>query len=129
SPMSITVLFALGVAIAQAPNGQALFESKCSTCHTAAGDARTPSATALRQRTPQAILDALTTGPMREQGSELSDAEKRAVAAFLGAAAGAGSAPMTGRCTATPPFDPSAGPRWTGWSGDVTNTRFQPAKD
>src|SRR5438132_10935877 len=111
--MLLTILFAL----AQAPNGQALFENKCSTCHTAAGDARTPSMAALRQRPPQTIVDALTTGPMREQGSELRDAEKGAIAEYLAgrpigaaappAGAAASSAPMTGRCTSPPPFDPS----------------------
>ncbi len=35
--------------------------------------------------------------------------------------------PTTGKCAATPAFDPGAGPRWTGWGPDLSNTRFQPA--
>ena len=77
----LTLVFAL--ALAQAPNGQALFENTCATCHTAAGDARTPSLAALKQRPPEAIVDALTTGVMREQGADLRDAERRAIAEFL----------------------------------------------
>jgi polyvinyl alcohol dehydrogenase (cytochrome) len=123
-----TLVFA--IALAQAPNGQALFESNCSMCHTAAGDARTPSAATLRQRTPEAILQALTTGPMREQGADLSDAQRRAIAQYLGAASSA-AAPAAGAsagaCAAAPAFDPEKGPRWTAWGPDLTNRRFQPA--
>src|SRR5262249_2195229 len=46
-----------------------------------------------------------------------------------GRAPGATTAGASGRCAAAPPFDPTRGPHWTGWSGDVTNTRFQPAAD
>jgi polyvinyl alcohol dehydrogenase (cytochrome) len=111
-----TLVFA--IALAQAANGQALFESNCSMCHTAAGDARTPSAATLRQRTPEAILQALTTGPMREQGADLSDAQRRAIAQYLGAASSA-AAPAAGAsaaaCAVAPAFDPEKGPRWTAW--------------
>jgi polyvinyl alcohol dehydrogenase (cytochrome) len=137
------------------PGGAALFESHCSACH-AGTDPRVPTLAALRQRTPEVILDALTTGVMREQGSELTETERRAVAAYLGAPS-AGSAvargfqpsegvrnaaqgasptgwdvargfePSVGRCPSTSPFDLTRGLQWTGWSGDVTNTRFQPA--
>jgi len=34
---------------------------------------------------------------------------------------------VIGRCASTPSFDTSQGPRWAGWSPDITNTRFQPA--
>src|SRR5262245_36131078 len=109
----LLILFALG--LAQAPaNGQAIFEHTCATCHTAAGDSRTPSAASLRQRTPEAIIQALTSGPMREQGADLTDAERRAVAAYLGSAAAGGANPPSsaGRCTAVPPFDPSKTSNW-----------------
>ena len=115
------------IALAQAPNGQALFENTCATCHTASGDARTPSLAALKQRPPEAIVDALTTGVMREQGADLKDPERRAIAEFLaGRAIGAPVAGTAGKCASPPVFDPTKGPKWTGWSGDITNTRFQP---
>src|SRR5262245_49364207 len=98
----------LALALAQAPNGAALFTDKCAQCHTS-GDARTPTVAALRQRTPDQILQSLTTGPMREQGAELSDAERRAVAQYLGTAtppaataAPAAAAPLAGKCTTSP---------------------------
>jgi polyvinyl alcohol dehydrogenase (cytochrome) len=123
----LTLVFAL--ALAQAPNGQALFENTCATCHTAAGDARTPALAALKQRPPEAIVDALTTGVMREQGADLRDAERRAIAEFLAGRPVGSAAPSAGRCASPPAFDPTKGPKWSGWSGDVTNTRFQPAAD
>src|SRR5262245_18029973 len=80
---------------------------------------------------------------MREVGSDLTDAQRRAIAEFLttGDAArrpqpSAGAAPRgsdppasanVGRCTTVPPFDPTTGPRWTTWSPDLANTRFQTA--
>jgi polyvinyl alcohol dehydrogenase (cytochrome) len=128
--MSLTIVLALALGQAPATAGAAVFDNKCATCHTAT-EGRTPSVASLRQRTPEAILQALLTGPMRQQGSELSDGDRRAVAEFLGGRAlnASASSLSTGICTTTPPFDPSSGPRWTGWSGDITNTRFQPAAD
>jgi len=132
--MTLPILFAL--ALAQAPNGQALFDNNCTSCHNATPEGRTPSDASLRQRTPEAILEALTTGPMREQGAALRDAERRAIAEYLagrpvGAAAAAPTTTTaaTGRCTSAQTFDASTGPRWTGWSPDLTNKRFQPAAD
>ena len=98
--MSPTILI-FALALAQAPNGQTLFDNNCATCHTAAGDARTPSLGALRQRTPEAIVDALATGAMREQGADLGDGERRAIAEFLAGRAVGSSVPATaGRCSA-----------------------------
>ena len=101
----LTVLFAF--ALAQAPNGQALFENTCATCHTAAGDARTPAMAALRQRSPEDIVTALTTGAMREQGADLQAAERRAIAEFLagrpiGSAAGGAGHTLRGRASRSP---------------------------
>jgi mono/diheme cytochrome c family protein len=89
------------------PNGRALFEKHCNTCH-ASGDERTPTVDQLRARTPEAIVTALTSGAMQVQGGELNPAAKRAVAEYLaGRIAGVAQTPDKGRCTAAPPFDPS----------------------
>ena len=114
-----------GPADAQPPDGARVFNDSCATCHTS-NDPRTPSVAALRQRTVDEILAALTTGKMSDQGADLTNAERRAVAQYLGVAATA-AAPTAGKCAAIAPFDPASGPRWTGWSGDLGNTRFQPA--
>ena len=121
------------VSYAQGAEGAKVYQDHCATCHSS-GDPRTPTLEALRQRSADEIVAALTSGKMREQGSELTDAERRAVARYLGVAAGAGaaaavpaaSAATTGRCSAPPRFDPTGGPSWTGWSPDLANTRYQP---
>jgi polyvinyl alcohol dehydrogenase (cytochrome) len=118
-----------------APNGAALYEANCAQCHTGATDPRIPTVAQLRQRSPQAIVDALTTGQMRAQGESLSPAERQAIAQFLGAASQTAESaspvvPAGGvevQCSAPLSLDLAADGRWNGWGVDVTNTRFQPA--
>jgi polyvinyl alcohol dehydrogenase (cytochrome) len=111
--------------------GAALFEQHCASCHLTSptSDDRVPSATVLRQRSPQAIVDALTVGVMRQQGGGLAEAERRAIADFLGSAAAsaAASAGSGGQCTAAPRFAPGVGAQWPAWSPTADNTRLQPA--
>jgi hypothetical protein len=109
--------------------GAALFARSCSRCHDGS-DPRAPGAEALGRRSPQAIVEALTSGAMRYQGLSLTGAERRAIAEFLtgramrGTVAGATS----NRCARPPPLrDPSAGPGWNGWSASLDNSHFQPA--
>jgi polyvinyl alcohol dehydrogenase (cytochrome) len=115
---------------ADAPRDPAsLFASDCATCHHA-DDPRAPSAEVLRGRSPQAIVDALTSGSMRYQGLSLSGAERRAIAEFLtgkklrGSVTGA----VMGRCAGARPLgDPATGPLWNGWGPTPLNTHFQTA--
>ena len=137
--------FALAIVLAQTPSGSAVFDNHCASCH-AGTDPRVPAVAALRQRTPQAIVDALAAGVMWQQGAELTDAERRAVAEFLGArgpaqarpgASSGARAPDNGarafqasdanRCASPAPMNLAKGPRWNGWGADLANTRFQPA--
>ena len=72
---------------AAAQDGAAVFQANCATCHAAADaaqQARNPSIDTLRRLTPEAILNALLNGKMRIQAVALSDAQRRAVAEFLG---------------------------------------------
>ncbi len=112
----------------QGPDGAKVFDDRCAMCH-ARDDPRTPSVAALRQKSADEILNALTSGKMREQGADLSDAERRAVASYLGLRTTdrgtADASSMPGRCAAAPAFDPASGSSWTGWSPDTANTRFQ----
>src|SRR6185369_6404581 len=81
--VSCVLAWTVQTAIAQEPDGRALFTSKCATCHTATNpDAanRAPTPEALRARSPESIIDALTGGAMRYQGLSLSGAERRAIA-------------------------------------------------
>ena len=119
-------------ASAQAPDGAAVYQTACASCHAQpAPDSRAPSREILAQLAPESVLTALTSGQMFRQGSALSDAERRAVSAFIaGRPVGTPAPPSTvGRCTAAPPAistaDLSNG--WNGWGAGVANTRFQSA--
>jgi polyvinyl alcohol dehydrogenase (cytochrome) len=113
---------------------QKIFITNCMTCHEIGNSSvRAPSRETLMKLTPEAVYAALTTGPMTVQAGNLSDEEKRGIAAFLGGrplgSAESGDAKfMTNRCASNPPFGDSTLPGWNGWGNDVTNTRFQPAQ-
>src|SRR5688500_2328245 len=64
-----------------AASGQAVYDRVCAACH--AGGSGAPTRDILRELTPEAIHNALVNGKMRDQGSTLSDAERRAVAEFI----------------------------------------------
>jgi polyvinyl alcohol dehydrogenase (cytochrome) len=121
---------------AQAPDGAALFARECSSCHNGAAESRAPHPDLLRQRSPEAILSALTAGGMRPQGGRLSGVERRAVAEYLGGRALGGdvTGATVGRCSTRQVASgsglqaPGSGTGlWGGWSPDPNNTRFQPA--
>src|SRR6266849_2094416 len=118
-----------GMALAQTspPDGAAVFQRSCATCHNGAADSRAPRVETLRENTPESIIDALVSGAMRLQGSRLGGAERRAVAEYLSGrkinvdVAGASA----GRCPTQTKFDLRSSPAWNGWGGELTNTRFQ----
>lgn len=119
-------------AAAQTPDGAAVYERACASCHANPGaDSRAPRRETLALSAPEAILTTLTSGNMFRQGSELTDAEKRAVAGFLAGRPVGTAAPAStvGRCTASPAALTAAAVNagWNGWGGTVANTRFQPA--
>jgi polyvinyl alcohol dehydrogenase (cytochrome) len=114
--------------------GQGFFFENCSSCHKNANESpQAPSQQSLMQMTPEAVLSALTSGPMSVQAKNLTDAQKRLIAIYLGGrplgSAEAGNAKvMTNRCASNPALsDPSSGAAWNGWGVDITNTRFQGA--
>src|SRR5689334_8677639 len=96
--LSAVTLLASGTASAQAPDGAAIFAKNCTSCHSGATDTRAPAPDILRQRSPEAILSALTAGSMRPQGGVLSGAERRAVAEYLSGKSLGGD--VTGAATA-----------------------------
>src|SRR5271154_3138202 len=67
------------------PNGEALFDAQCATCHQSAspGDGRAPTPAALAQKSREEIVRALESGTMTIYGNRMSAVERRAVAAFL----------------------------------------------
>src|SRR5262245_5156333 len=113
SGMSILLLALARPALAQTPDGAEIYQRECASCHAQpAADSRAPSRETLRQFIPEAIIGALTNGPMRIQGEKLSEADRRAVAGFLAdrSTPSAVTTITTGRCTSSPPMsDPAKG--------------------
>jgi polyvinyl alcohol dehydrogenase (cytochrome) len=117
--------------LAQTPDGAVVFNRECATCHTGAPDTRAPAPDVLRRRSPEAILSALTAGGMRPQGGRLTGAQRRAVAEYLSGRPLGGdvTGAAFGRCSSVPEFVvPADQARWSGWSPETTNTRFQTAE-
>jgi polyvinyl alcohol dehydrogenase (cytochrome) len=84
--------------------------------------------------TPEAVYQALSSGAMRQQSANLTEAGKRSVAEYLTGrkvdiARIADAAQMKNRCAGNSSLtDFSSAPSWNGWGVDTSNTRFQPAK-
>src|SRR5580658_7146045 len=104
------------VQFAGTESGFATFQTKCMSCHgnpTMAG--RVPDPATIRQLPPEKIYEALTTGPMKTQGSSLSDDQKKMLAVFMsgrtfGSAQQGDAKGMPNHCEVNPPMsDPSAG--------------------
>lgn len=135
--VAIGLLLIVGrFAAAQGARGIAVFEEHCAQCHVAAArDSRAPQRDALRERTPESILDAMTSGAMVEQARSLTVEQRRQVAEYLagrplGAAASGDASAMPNRCptpaSTAPLADPAKLPMWNGWGVDLGNSRFQP---
>ncbi|MCY4075736.1 MAG: PQQ-binding-like beta-propeller repeat protein, partial [Acidobacteria bacterium] len=133
--MLLVVPAAVSPAAAQAHDGRTLFETHCASCHGAAAIPRVLAIDNMRALPPEGIVGALTDGAMREQGAELSPAERRAIAEFItgrGLGTAVGATPGGGACGSAAAADwpgPGGGPQWNGWGAGVTNARFQPASD
>src|SRR5437762_4323667 len=127
--MSITArlllisLITARIAAAQAPD--ALFQSRCASCHAAGNAVGAPLPETLRQMSWQAILGALETGKMKPVGDNLSATEREAIAKSLGTT-DSNPMPPSAKCSAAPQRASGTG-NWNGWA-DPANTRFQPAR-
>lgn len=122
-------------AAAQDAGGITLFGKHCAQCHEAPGS-RAPKRDALRERTPESILDAITSGAMVAQARALTVEQRRQVAEYiagrpLGAQASVDVPALPNRCAAQLDdaqfSNPLKGPMWNGWGVDLGNSRFQPA--
>jgi len=119
---------------AQVLQGLVLYEQNCASCHSRPSpDSRAPSREALSQRTPEAVLEAITSGAMAVNASSLSAAQKRILVEHLtgrplGALASGEAASMKNACSPKPLGDLSTSAMWSGWAPDgTTNGRFQSA--
>ena len=113
-------------------DGEAIYRSQCAPCHDAP-TTRAPDRTGLGLRSRDAILASMVSGTMSVVVKNLSAAEKRTVADYLGRPADPGvpsGAVGAGLCSSTlSPPNLLAGPQWIGWGRDLANTRFQVQKD
>ena len=111
------------------------FQTKCMKCHGNPAVERAPLPSAIREMTPEHIYEALTTGVMKPQAQGMSDAEIRTLALFMsgrpmGSIQLGDAKNMPNHCPANPPMtNPAAGPSWNGWGVDMSNSRFQNAKN
>jgi polyvinyl alcohol dehydrogenase (cytochrome) len=116
-------------ASAQAPDPEALYQTNCSSCHDNP-QGRTPPREALKERTAEAILAAMTTGSMSVQAVNIAAADKRRLAELLAGKpfTAVASEEVAGRCAAkaAPIGDLRAKPYWNGWGVDGSNGRYQP---
>ena len=114
---------------ASTPAGEQVFKQNCAVCHRAGSGTRAPLPGALRQLKRASILRALESGVMKAQGSQLTEAERRAVADFLGQPDTGPSKPGMGACANPAPLSGNAA-SWNGWgvSPANTNRRHQPAR-
>jgi polyvinyl alcohol dehydrogenase (cytochrome) len=129
--LTLALMFPVPRASAQAaPDGAALFEQHCATCHvaTASATSRAPNRAVLAEKTQQEILQTLESGAMVIYGNQMNEAERRAVAAFLSSKVGA-DVSRANLCASPKPItaaglvDPH---NWNGWGVDVVNSRYQP---
>jgi cytochrome c5 len=71
-----------GPVSAQSPDGAALYTATCAMCHDT-GAYRAPSRDIIKTLSPEAVVGAMNIGPMKDAASDLSRAERRALAEFL----------------------------------------------
>ncbi len=130
SPLLTVCCLAHFCSAVAAADGKALYQKHCAGCHEAPAP-RVPDRNTLQQLSPQAIVDALTTGNMRVQGSKLTPGERQLVAEFLTGKtlkAEAQSGIPTGLCQSPQTFSIVPGDaQWNGWGAGLANRRFQSA--
>ena len=124
----LIALSALSVSFAAAPDGAALYKSRCGICHDGKPQLHMPSHEDLASKTPEAVVKAMFEGIMVPQAAGLSEEEGRAIAKFITAKEFSTStaATMTGQCTAAPKPLAISSTDWNGWGQELGNSRYQP---
>jgi polyvinyl alcohol dehydrogenase (cytochrome) len=130
--MLIFALLSAALLPAQGQTGEALYQKSCAQCHEA-GVGRAPQRQAFRDLTPERVLAVMETGEMITMAVNVPAEGRRSIAEFLtgkqfGHALSTTPSPQA-MCPAetNAKFDPAAGPSWSGWGGNTSNTRFQTA--
>jgi polyvinyl alcohol dehydrogenase (cytochrome) len=129
SPNRLLITAALSAlsAFAAAPDGPALYKSRCAACHDGAPQPRMPARDEIGKRRPEEIVKAMFTGAMQVQSAGITPEEGRAIARYLTGKefVAKSEAPLSGMCPGeAKPFRLDAA-GWNGWSADTANTRYQ----
>lgn len=131
--MLSVVLILTGLALAQQPDGAALYTRHCARCHETDRTGWAKPRAELAKLGPEAVLGQLHLGFMAFTAT-ITDADKRALATYVsGKPAPQFHMPEApkpeGFCTAgsAANTDLLTGPSWNGWGVDNENSRFQPA--
>ena len=108
----------------------ALFADACATCHTAAGEDRTPGVMMLRELSPRAIVASLEDGVMQAEGADLTPEQRIRLAEYLTGRQYARemlpeSAFCANRGLPEPDLDAVSS---MGWGGNLQATGFQTAE-
>ncbi len=116
------------IAPAQTPDGAAVYQRVCATCHEQSNIDRIPQRAVIARMSPENLLAALTGGVTQAQAASLSVAERRAVAQFLTGKAFGGEVSSANFCKQSPGDmnGPLSGSVWNGWGVDSNNSRYQP---
>jgi polyvinyl alcohol dehydrogenase (cytochrome) len=105
--------------------GALAFQRHCAVCHIQGRETWAPTLNVLHQLSRGEIVESLTKGAMKVEGSELTAAERKAVADFLSAFDVTAVNAKADACVANPRIVHN-GPAWNGWGFDTSNTRFEP---
>src|SRR5262249_37167271 len=82
----VSVALLGGVAQLKAQNGEAVFNQLCVNCHTEGSPTQAPLPDVLRKMSADAIFEAEQNGKMKAMAAGLTEAERMAVAKYLGTA-------------------------------------------
>ncbi|MGA3187781.1 MAG: PQQ-binding-like beta-propeller repeat protein [Bryobacteraceae bacterium] len=125
-------LFASSLGFAAAPDGAALYKSRCGVCHDGQAQVHMPSRAELASKTPETVFKAMFEGAMMPQAKGLSEEEGRAIARFITAKDFAKATETSttvlpaSQCPAVPKPLTIAATDWNGWGQDIGNSRYQP---
>jgi polyvinyl alcohol dehydrogenase (cytochrome) len=105
-----------------------LYQEKCATCHDKP-KGRIPPRSQIEKRSPEDVVQSLTTGSMKAWAEGLTIAQINALAAYLtGMQAGTDGHLSSSQNLCKEPGGPISlnVPLWNGWGRDLENSRYQP---
>jgi polyvinyl alcohol dehydrogenase (cytochrome) len=106
--------------------GEVIYGQRCAVCHDHAHD-RIPLRIVIERKSPEGVIAALTTGPMRPMAEGLSESDKKNVAIYLtGKPLGQEPSATANSCLLSAAAVKLSPSDWSSWGGSPRNTLFQP---